>query len=170
MGDPEIRDDVATITGHRFLDALETRQHREVTIIQSLANLVLITPAMNPAVAGLARKFLARDTSTGGKQPEARTTPPGKTRHRHGVTCSRGTNNLRMTLPSMRRLLSLPNWRNDGNPAQADAIQHGPLLTLRPHGDWLALLSIGGDHWAVSHKPATTVANRDGQPGCPCIS
>jgi hypothetical protein len=33
--DADIRDDVAAVVGHRFLDALRTSQQREVTIIQT---------------------------------------------------------------------------------------------------------------------------------------
>lgn len=56
--DAEIRNDVAEIVGHRFLDALRAYQQREVTIVQSLAHLVLVTPAVNRDVAELAQELL----------------------------------------------------------------------------------------------------------------
>jgi hypothetical protein len=63
--DAGIRDDVANLVGHRFLDGMQAYQRREVTIISSMAELVLATPAMEPAVTGLARDLLARDAEDG---------------------------------------------------------------------------------------------------------
>ena len=68
--DAGIRDDVANLVGHRFLDGMHAYQRREVTIISSMAQLVLVTPAMEPAVTGLARDLLARD-ATDGDAPDA---------------------------------------------------------------------------------------------------
>jgi hypothetical protein len=73
--DTDIRDDVVMVVGHRFLDALSAYQQREVTIVQSLAHLVLATPAMNPDVARLAREFLARETKDGHEPVTGDSTP-----------------------------------------------------------------------------------------------
>lgn len=56
--DPAIREDVANLVGHRFVDAIKTYQQREVTIVHSLARLALVTPGMIPAVTDLARDLL----------------------------------------------------------------------------------------------------------------
>jgi tetratricopeptide (TPR) repeat protein len=69
--DPGIRDDVANVIGHRFLDGLQAYQQREVTIIGSMAHLVLATPAMEPAVTALARDLLARDAANGDAPDES---------------------------------------------------------------------------------------------------
>jgi len=74
--DTDIRDDVVMVVGHRFLDALSAYQQREVTIVQSLAHLVLATPAMNPDVARLAREFLARETKDGNEPVTGDSTSP----------------------------------------------------------------------------------------------
>jgi tetratricopeptide (TPR) repeat protein len=57
--DPSIRPDVYNLVGHRFMDALKTYQKREVTIMSSLAQLVLATPDMLPDVTALAQQILA---------------------------------------------------------------------------------------------------------------
>jgi hypothetical protein len=68
---------VAGIVGYRFLDAMRASQQREVTIAASLASLVLVTPAMNPDVARLARGVLARTVTENGGHPAGGSAPPG---------------------------------------------------------------------------------------------
>lgn len=66
---PEIRADVAAVIGHRFLDAVQAWQQRDVSIAGSMASLVLVTPAMNPDVTRLVRELLAREAAAGGADP-----------------------------------------------------------------------------------------------------
>lgn len=56
---PEARVDVATAVATRFLDAEEAYRTREVTVLRSLAALVLATPEMPERVAELARERVA---------------------------------------------------------------------------------------------------------------
>lgn len=58
--DPGARVDVADVVDQRFRDALRASQQRVVTIIESMAHLVLATPQMDPGVCSLAREVIAR--------------------------------------------------------------------------------------------------------------
>jgi len=57
--DPGCREEVRELVGRRFLDAVEATQHRPVTILTSLAELVLIVPGMVPDVVALAQQIVA---------------------------------------------------------------------------------------------------------------
>jgi tetratricopeptide (TPR) repeat protein len=72
--DPEIRDDVVGLVGHRFIAAVKACQRRAVTIIESMAHLVLATPAMPADVTGLAHDLL--------RHAEEQAAPPGTRRPR----------------------------------------------------------------------------------------
>lgn len=61
--DPGIRRDVTDIAGARFLDAMEAFRQREVTIVTSLAHLVLLTPGMPSEVTGLAKTVIERQSA-----------------------------------------------------------------------------------------------------------
>jgi len=65
--DPTARADVADLVAHRFLAAAEAQRKRSVTILDSLAWLVIACPAMHAEVARLARRILLG--------PEAQSTP-----------------------------------------------------------------------------------------------
>ncbi|WTW96557.1 hypothetical protein OG216_25745 [Streptomycetaceae bacterium NBC_01309] len=56
---PDVRDDVAELVAHRFVDAVTAYRTREVTLLRSLADLVLATPRMPRQIAELARERLA---------------------------------------------------------------------------------------------------------------
>ncbi|MCW2915331.1 MAG: repeat-containing protein, partial [Actinomycetia bacterium] len=56
---PDTRAEIADLVGWRFMAAMQANQSRAVTIMDSLALLVLATPDMNPDVRGLARDMLA---------------------------------------------------------------------------------------------------------------
>jgi len=56
--EPAVREDVAELVGWRFMALFEAAQQRPVTILDSVARLVLATPAVNPDVAGLAQDVL----------------------------------------------------------------------------------------------------------------
>ncbi|MEV5964776.1 tetratricopeptide repeat protein [Kribbella sp. NPDC051952] len=56
--DPAARGDVADLVGWRFMSAAEAAKARPVTILESLALLALATPALNTAVADLARDIV----------------------------------------------------------------------------------------------------------------
>lgn len=56
--DPTARADVAALVAERFLFAAEAQRTRAVTILDSLAWLVLACPAMPEEVAALARELL----------------------------------------------------------------------------------------------------------------
>ena len=75
--DPEIRDDVVGLVGHRFIIAVKACQQRAVTIVEPMAHLVLATPEMPEEVTGLARDFL-RHAEGQDAPPE----PPGTRRPR----------------------------------------------------------------------------------------
>ncbi|WP_067497269.1 lipopolysaccharide assembly protein LapB [Actinoplanes sp. TFC3] len=57
--EPGCREEVRETVATRFLDAVQSSQHRVVTILDSLALLVLITPDMVPAVTSLANEVLS---------------------------------------------------------------------------------------------------------------
>ncbi|MFI5933018.1 tetratricopeptide repeat protein [Actinoplanes sp. NPDC051494] len=59
--DPSCRDEVREVVGHRFIQAVQASQRRVVTILDSLAALTLVTPAMIPEVTALATDILATD-------------------------------------------------------------------------------------------------------------
>ncbi|MGI8332889.1 tetratricopeptide repeat protein [Actinomadura scrupuli] len=86
---PDTRAEVGSLVGWRFMAALQANQTRAVTIMDSLALLVLATPAMNPDVRGLARDMLAppEDEPQGGTPPAAAQSRPG---HRLGRLFGRG--------------------------------------------------------------------------------
>lgn len=68
--DPGLRGDVVQVVGHRFVDAVRIYQQREVTVVQSMARLALVTPSMDAQVALLARDFLAREQRNSELIPE----------------------------------------------------------------------------------------------------
>ncbi|MDI2131788.1 tetratricopeptide repeat protein [Yinghuangia seranimata] len=57
--EPAVREDVAELVGHRFLDAKLAYRTREVTLLRSLAELVLATPDMPAQVRASAVEQLA---------------------------------------------------------------------------------------------------------------
>jgi tetratricopeptide (TPR) repeat protein len=57
--DPTCRDEVRDIVGNRFYAAVRASQHREVTILPSLAQLVRIVPVMPTEVKDLAAEVIA---------------------------------------------------------------------------------------------------------------
>jgi hypothetical protein len=61
--DPDVRADVAGIAAERLTDAVALARRRPVSILRSLAQLALATPALDPGVAGAARRILRRTTS-----------------------------------------------------------------------------------------------------------
>jgi tetratricopeptide (TPR) repeat protein len=74
--DPTAREDVAVLLAHRFFAAIEAQTQRAVTILDSLAWLVLACPAMPQEVASL-----ARETILGGRPQAA---PPSPRQARRG--------------------------------------------------------------------------------------
>jgi hypothetical protein len=58
--DPAARGEVAAVVAQRFGDALAASRQRMVTIVESLAHLVLATPEMEPGVRSCARDLIAR--------------------------------------------------------------------------------------------------------------
>jgi hypothetical protein len=74
--DPEIRGDVAGLIGSRFVEGLKAYQHRMVTIIEPMAQLVLATPEMPPEATALARELVRRLAEPA--EPEAGRKPGGK--------------------------------------------------------------------------------------------
>ncbi|MEN3613969.1 tetratricopeptide repeat protein [Plantactinospora sp. ZYX-F-223] len=59
--DPSVRTEVARVAAGRFGDAVEVAQRRPVTVLRSLAQLVLATPAAEPTAVDTARLLLGRD-------------------------------------------------------------------------------------------------------------
>lgn len=67
---PGPRSDIAELVAWRFLAALEAERTRPVTILDSLAHLVLATPGVHADIASLAREALTRPGGTGGTASE----------------------------------------------------------------------------------------------------
>ncbi|MFC7549499.1 tetratricopeptide repeat protein [Plantactinospora sp. GCM10030261] len=59
--DPTVRSDVARVAAERLADAVTVARTRPVSILGSLARLVLATPAMDPAVVTATRRMVAAD-------------------------------------------------------------------------------------------------------------
>ncbi|MEV6931096.1 tetratricopeptide repeat protein [Dactylosporangium sp. NPDC051485] len=78
--DPAGRAEVRGVVGGRFLEAVQQSRHRVVTIRESLAELVLITPDMVPEVSSLAREVLARHREHGATGAAAPPAPPRRRR------------------------------------------------------------------------------------------
>jgi tetratricopeptide (TPR) repeat protein len=66
---PDCRPEVVETVGRRFLNAMDAARHREVTILPSLAALILIVPEMPSEVTALARDVLNRSEDGEGVQP-----------------------------------------------------------------------------------------------------
>ncbi len=60
--DPACRDEVRDVVATRFLDAAKAARERVVTILDSLARLVLIVPGIPPEVAALAHDLADQDS------------------------------------------------------------------------------------------------------------
>ncbi|GGM76504.1 hypothetical protein GCM10007977_092420 [Dactylosporangium sucinum] len=75
--DPACREDVVAAVGYRFLAAVQASRQRAVTIRDSLAEVVLMTPDMVPDVVGLARDVLGRGPAPAAPAPAK---PPKKRR------------------------------------------------------------------------------------------
>ncbi|MFC9689767.1 tetratricopeptide repeat protein [Kribbella sp. NPDC056951] len=78
--DPATREDVAELVGWRFMAAVEAARERPLTILESLAQLVLATPAMNSSAASLARDVLNLQTEA----PEPAPAPAPAAKKRRG--------------------------------------------------------------------------------------
>ncbi|WP_306211898.1 tetratricopeptide repeat protein [Actinoplanes sp. RD1] len=78
--DPGCRTEVAAAVGMRFVTAARAAQGRVVTILDSLAELVLITPELEGEVRGLAREVLSASapSSTPASLPEPPSPPVEK--------------------------------------------------------------------------------------------
>jgi tetratricopeptide (TPR) repeat protein len=70
---PDVRDDVAELVGHRFRDAMTAARTREVSVLSSLADLVLATPSMPAAPRDLARR--CREAEEGERERERERDP-----------------------------------------------------------------------------------------------
>jgi len=57
--DPSCREEVAATVSGRFLEAVEANRKRTVTILESMAELVRITPDMPDEVIGMAKDVIA---------------------------------------------------------------------------------------------------------------
>jgi tetratricopeptide (TPR) repeat protein len=79
--DPTAPTDVAALIAERFLAAAEAQQTRAVTILDSLAWLVLACPAMPQEVAGLAKEIILGDLAQ--TAPEG-PVPPDRRQRRRG--------------------------------------------------------------------------------------
>jgi len=75
--DPACRADVAEVVGARFAAARQARIKRQVTIAESLANLVLVTPEMPRAARTAATALIRHETATAKAIKEAAAPPPG---------------------------------------------------------------------------------------------
>ena len=78
--DPACREEVRDVVGRRFVAAVQASQGRAVTILDALAELVLMTPAMVPAVTALAHDVLSPPRPV--LEPEPPAEPPPRPRRR----------------------------------------------------------------------------------------